>query len=923
MRVRTGSEKAAGTASPCRRPVRMTPAPLAVALCALLTGVSGPSAAEEGWFNPALLGIGGGAGSSRLPGVDDKALQRLANGQQLPGTYPVDVYVNGTFIAKQDTVMTADGRGGALTPAWPVNTLLAAGVKPEALAADGKLDMAAAAGDRPVPGILNHLPGAQVRFDFARQRLDVTVPELSMNRTLSGATDPRFWEDGLSAGIVDYNLSAWKSTARQNGSQDTDSAFLSLNNSINLGAWRAHNFSTWSYNALARNADSTDTSSRYVTQRWQAVNTWLDRPVPAVKGLLSIGDRYTPSDVFDSVQFRGVQLATDEEMYPDILRNFAPVIHGTATSNARVTVRQNGAVIYETTVPPGPFTITDLPSASLSGDLYVTVREADGTVRAFVQGNSSVAVMQRQGQLRYAFTGGKLRSSGLSTREPQFLQGTAIYGLPYDLTAYGGLLGADGYQAGSLGLGSMLGVAGALSADVTVAKARINDPLNAGSTTDSTGQSWRLRYSKAVAGTGTTLTLAAYRYSTRGYYSFTDANALSTSQNVITTFTPDGIVATPVVNGRARQEMQINLNQSLGEALGSLGLSASRKTFWDLDSDQESVSANWNWNVKGVGIGVGYQLSRWPGSTLKDDRLVSLMVTLPLSQWLYGPESAHSLYSTSTATRDSSGRETLSNTMGGTLLADNRLAWSAGQTAVRAGSGDGTSDGSSGNLNASYSGRAGKVSTGYSQTSDARQVNAGLQGVIVATKYGVTLGQSPGETMALVHAPGAAGVKVKTGTGVETDWWGNAVVPAQPYRRNRFDLDVLTAGQGVTLGDTSREVIPTRGAVAAAVYDTAVGHQVLMTLTRGGNPLPFGTAVTLVRDGGDSAGDAAKKAAPGGIVGDAGQAWLTGMPDSGTLNVTWRDGATGSCRIRFTLSENAVKAAEARHLPVAAKGECP
>ena len=916
MRVRTGSETVPGAPLPHPWRSGMVLTPLAAALCALLAGVCDPARAETGWFNPSLLGTGGGAS------VDENALQRLANGQQLPGTYPVDVYINGTFIAKQDTVLTADGPGGGLTPAWPVNSLLAAGVKPEALAADGRLNMAPEAGDRPVSGILNHLAGAQARFDFARQRLDVTVPELSMEKALYGATDPRFWDEGLNAGIVDYTLSAWKSSGRQAGAQDSDSAFLSLNNSLNLGAWRAHNFSTWSYNTLARNADALDTTERRVTQRWQAINTWLDRPVPAVKGLLSIGDRYTPSDVFDSVQFRGVQLASDEEMYPDILRNFAPVIRGTATSNARVTVRQNGAVVYETTVPPGPFAINDLPVASLSGDLYVTVREADGTTRTFVQGSSSVAVMQREGQLRYALTGGKLRSSGTSTREPQFLQGTAIYGLPYALTAYGGLLGADGYQAGSLGLGSMLGVAGALSADVTVAKARIADPLNTGNTTDSTGQSWRLRYSKAVTETGTTLTLAAYRYSTRGYYSFTDANALADSRSIITTFTPDGVVATPVVHGRARQEMQVNLNQSLGDMLGSVGLNASRKTFWDLDRDQESVSANWNWTVKGVGLGLGWQLSRWPGSTQKDDRLVSLMVTLPLSQWLYGPEATHSLYSTSTVTRDNDGRETLGNTVGGTLLEDNRLAWSAAQTTVRTGSDTGNG-GSSGNLNASYNGRAAKVSAGYSQTRDTRQVSAGLQGVLVATQYGLTAGQSPGETLALIHAPGASGVRVKTGTGIETDMWGNAVVAAQPYRRNRYDLDLLTAGQNVTLGDTSREVIPTRGAVVAAVYDTTVGHQVLMTLTRGGRPLPFGATVTLARDGGDTPATGSGRSVPGGIVGDAGQAWLTGMPDRGTLKATWGEGATDTCRVAFALSDTAIQTAEKQHLPVAAKGECP
>lgn len=911
-------------ASSCATPAGPARSAVAVLVLSLLPAAFGTARVEQAWFNPDLLGIGGkgNAGGPKVAGLDDKALQRLANGQQLPGTYPLDIYVNGNFVARRDVVMTADGPDGALSPSWTVNEVLAMGVRPGALAADGKLDMAPAAGDRPVPGILGHLAGTQVRFDFGHQRLNVTVPEISIDKTLSGATDQRFWDEGLTAAVVDYNASAWKTSARRAGTRDTDSAFLSLNNSLNLGAWRAHNFSTWSYNALAHNTDASDRSEQRVTQKWTAVNTWLDRPIAQVKGLLSLGDRYTPSDVFDSVQFRGVQLATDEEMYPDLLRNFSPVIRGTASSNARVTVRQNGNVVYETTVPPGAFVISDLPTASLSGDLYVTVREADGTVHSFVQGNASVAVMQREGQLRYALTGGRLRSSGTDTREPTFAQGTAIYGLPYGFTAYGGLLGSQNYDAGSLGLGTLLGVYGALSADVTVARTDLAAITGREGDGRDTGQSWRLRYSKSLEETGTTVTLAAYRYSTQGYYSFSDANALADNRSYVTTFTPDGILSSPVVRGRARQEAQFNLNQSLGGGLGSLGLSATRKTYWDLSNEQESVSANWNLTVKGVGLGLGYQLSRWPGTQQRDDRLVSLMVTLPLAQWLAPPDWGHSLYSTTSLSHSGAGRDSMTNTLGGTALEDNRLAWSAGQNSVRAGS-DGGDDGNGGTLNTTYSGGRGKVTGGYSISQDTRQLSAGLQGAVVVTRYGVTLGQSPGETMTLVHAPGAAGVKVKSGTGATTDPWGNTVMQAQPYRRNRVDLDLLSAGQDVTLGDTSAEVIPTRGAVVLANYDTAVGYQVLMTLSRRGKPMPFGTMVSLARDAGDEA--PARRSAQGGsgIVGDAGQAWLSGMPESGALIVTWGDGAAGTCRIPFRLDAGAVKAALEHHLPVTAKGECP
>lgn len=57
--------------------------------------------------------------------------------------------------------------------------------------------------------------------------------------------------------------------------------------------------------------------------------------------------------IFDSVSFRGVQLASDDNMLPDSLKGFAPVVRGIAKSNAQVTIKQNGYTIYQTYVSPG------------------------------------------------------------------------------------------------------------------------------------------------------------------------------------------------------------------------------------------------------------------------------------------------------------------------------------------------------------------------------------------------------------------------------------------------------------------------------------------------------------------------------------------------------------------------------------------
>lgn len=61
-------------------------------------------------------------------------------------------------------------------------------------------------------------------------------------------------------------------------------------------------------------------------------------------------------------------------MLPYSQRGYAPVIRGIANSNAEVSVRQNGYLIYQQNVAPGAFEINDLYSTTNSGDLEVTVK---------------------------------------------------------------------------------------------------------------------------------------------------------------------------------------------------------------------------------------------------------------------------------------------------------------------------------------------------------------------------------------------------------------------------------------------------------------------------------------------------------------------------------------------------------------------
>ncbi|MDH8045868.1 fimbria/pilus outer membrane usher protein, partial [Klebsiella pneumoniae] len=70
-------------------------------------------------------------------------------------------------------------------------------------------------------------------------------------------------------------------------------------------------------------------------------------------------------------------------------------------------------------VAPGAFAISDLYPTSGSGDLEVTIKEADGSERTFIQPFSAVPIMQREGRLKYALTAGKYRSGNNDSDEPQ------------------------------------------------------------------------------------------------------------------------------------------------------------------------------------------------------------------------------------------------------------------------------------------------------------------------------------------------------------------------------------------------------------------------------------------------------------------------------------------------------------------------
>ena len=759
---------------------------------------SQPFAAQADlYFNPRFL-------------ADDPAavadLSGFEKGQEVPpGTYRVDIYLNNGYMTTRDVTFQADAQGHGLSPCLTRGQLASMGVDTGRVTGMAALDSTACV---PLTTLISE---ATTRFDVGQQRLYLTVPQAFMGSHARGYIPPELWDNGITAGLVNYNFTG--NNVHNTTGGNSRYAYLNLQSGLNFGAWRLRDNSTWSY--------SSGGSASSNENRWQHVNSWLERDIISLRSRLTLGDSYTNGDVFDGINFRGAQLASDDNMLPDSQKGFAPVIHGIARGTAQVSVKQNGYEIYQSTVPPGPFTIDDLYAAGNGGDLQVTIKEADGTRQVFSVPWSTVPVLQREGHTRFALTAGEYRSGNSQQETPDFFQSTAMHGLPAGWTLYGGTQLADRYRAFNLGVGKNMGYFGALSLDITQANATLPDD------SEHQGQSVRFLYNKSLDETGTNLQLVGYRYSTRGYYNFADTTYRRMSGYSVET--QDGVIQvkpkfTDYYNlaYSKRGKVQLSVTQQLGRT-ATLYLSGSHQTYWGTDDADEQLQAGLNAAVDDINWSLSYSLTKnaWQQGR---DQMLAVNVNIPFSHW---------------------------------LRSDSRSVWR-------------------------------HASASYSLSHDLN--GYGVSGGVLAHANGITLSQPLNDTVVLVKAPGAGGVKVENQTGVRTDWRGYAVLPyATEYRENRVALDTNTLADNVDLDDAVVSVVPTHGAIVRASFNAQVGMKILMTLTHRGKPVPFGALATS--DSNQS----------GSIVADNGQVYLSGMPLAGKVRVKWGDAPDAQCVADYRL----------------------
>ncbi|WP_373203924.1 fimbrial outer membrane usher protein [Citrobacter amalonaticus] len=812
------------------------------------------TACAEYYFDPALL-----QGSDFGKSLDLDRFNQRDNA--LPtGDYVLDVYLNNQLIRRQASIALVKPEGDK-TDVQPC-------LSPELIAVS-----AIRTTQNVTPNICLPIdalgPKINWEVDLSSLRLNMVVPQAGLLHSPRGFIPVSEWDAGETALFLRHNTNFYH-TENTDSHLRYDYLWSNINAGFNLGLWQVR------HQGNLRYADDNQTGRHY---KYNAVATSVQRPLPQLDSIIAFGDNYTNSSLFGNLSFNGVKLSTDQRMWPQGKRGYAPEVRGVATTTARVVVRQQGKVIYETTVAPGAFVINDLYNTRGQGDLTVDVVEANGQVSRFTVPYSAVPDSIRPGNWNYELAMGYVRQ--YYSVENKFIEGVLQRGMSNVLTANMGSRLADNYQAFLAG-GVLATSVGAFGLNTVFSSAHVEN--------NEKQQGWRVEasYSKTFT-TGTNLVLAAYRYSTSGYRDLQDVLGVRRQEKNGTLYYSDTL--------NQRNNFSATVSQPMGD-WGMLSFTGSTSDYYNNASriTQLQLGYSNSWRDISFNISAARQRSTYSSryfNSVNDrdfdnenqrkytENTVSLGISIPFD---FGSSRSQINFDMNRS-RDS---RTATVGMSGTTGEKSSTSWAL-YSGIEHNNDSGDSSTWGGNVEHRTSVGAFRA---YASRGDSyQQYGLGMSGTLVAHRGGITAGPYTSDTFALVEAPGARGAKIRNGQGATVDRFGYAILPSlTPYRYNTISLDSQNMADDVELQGGSKRLVPYAGAISRVTFKTTHGKATLINTT-----LPDSSQPPMGADVTDSNGEAV------GIMGQGGQIYARLAAQSGVLFVKWGKTAAQQCQVWYQL----------------------
>ncbi|WP_369308853.1 outer membrane usher protein [Providencia rettgeri] len=692
---------------------------------------------------------------------------------------------------------------------------------------------------------IESIPGMTVNGSLPKETITITIPQAYVEYTSDNWDPPSRWDEGVPALIFDYNLNA--NITRPTDSANTHSLTGNGTTGFNLGPWRFR--ADWQASYNRTNGQSTD-------KNWDWSQYYAYRAVKELNAKLTMGEQFLRSGLFDSFRYMGASLISDERMLPPNLRGYAPEVTGVAKTNAKVTVSQQGRVLYETQVAPGPFRIQDLSDA-VSGKLDVRVEEQDGSVQEFQMNTASIPYLTRPGSVLFKIAGGRPNNMEHETEGQGFVMGEFTWGVSNGWSLFGGALGAGDYNALSLGIGRDLLAFGAISFDITESRAKLKTENKI-----YTGASYRLSYSKRFEEYDSQVTFAGYRFSERDF--------MSMNQYLDRRYRG-------VIFDNSKELYMITFNKYFTNADLTAYLNYSHETYWSRPASKRyNVSIAKYFDIgrfKNINLSLTAFRNKFDNS--KNDDGMYMNLSMP---WADAATVNYSNY----VSKDGN-----SHTVSYYDRLDDKSSYRIGS---------GVSTRGRGTVDAYYNRDADLASLTASTSyinGDSVSAAFSMQGGATVTGHGAALHRItvPGGSRIMVSTEDAVNVPVQGfGATTRTNHFGKAVVAdVSEYYRTSAKIDVNKLPENVEAVRTIQQATLTEGAVAYREFEVLAGLKTMvrLALADGSHP-PFGATVKN------------EKNREMGIVTDNGSIYLSGVKVNEVLDVYW----DGSLQCKIQIPEN-------------------
>ncbi|MFJ5235245.1 fimbria/pilus outer membrane usher protein [Pseudomonas neuropathica] len=671
---------------------------------------------------------------------------------------------------------------------------------------------------------LTHYPQTRVTLRPNQQEVLLVVPTQALSE--ASATVTNFTRGG-SAGMFSYDLQGFDSSSPAGASGYASASTMA---GFNTADWIVRSRQQWNSGQQGGGVEH--------------LYSYAQRDLQGVQSTLQLGQINTTSPLFAGVPITGVQLFPAQT--PILSGESAAAVDGIASSHSRIEIRQSGALIYSTLVPPGPFSVNGFSLLNGRDDLQVRVIGEEGTQKEFSVAVSAFhqVTLARPG---YHLAVGKLRSRTEEQIASQPVTAfTGSWGLGRSSMLSGGVMGTEHYQAGGWGIDTRL---------FQHADLRWRTVLARHADTGSHGVQQSASLSSAFfeqASFGLSATLRSKEYR--------------------------DLLDTQAYTGDQLQQRFSNLfSATLGWAdpqWGGFSVAYSRSALHN-GQHRQRLSGSWGKGFKYASV--SFNVEAEPGATVDRGRGTTAMylsVGIPLGG--------------SRQLRTYASHRDTQTTLGAALSeqVSDALSYRLGV--------EGVGDDRGSRLNASVGllPRYTQVGLGVSQDATSSSYMGQLKGGVALHEDGMTF--SPyaiQDTFGIASVGGVSGVQLTTPSGpVWTDGAGQAVIAGlSPYSANRVQVVTRTLPRRVDLINGFKELQAGRGSFNTLDFEVISVRRVLLQIVdEQGQPINRGASVLT-----------AQGQWLGSVV-DGGKAFLSEVQGTDTLHINLADNRR--CELQLALS---------------------